>query len=165
VASVRSPCMPSRLIYVGMTSALSFVHLTSTPTMTPTTQYMTLSHRWGFSTFLRLLESNIESMMTGIQWSELPLVFQEAITITRSLGIRYIWVDSLCIVQDSIKDWTREAGNMTNVYRNSFCNIAATSSEGDDRCCFWERDLSIFKDIQHICCTLRLLLGGQSRAS
>jgi hypothetical protein len=80
--------------------------------------------------------------MEQIEWSSLPVVFQEAITITRFLGIKYIWIDLLCIIQDLLSDWTRETSNMCNVYKNSFCNTAASSSNGDETRCFWDRDVS-----------------------
>jgi hypothetical protein len=46
-------------------------------------------------------------------------LFQDAISVTRALGIRYLWIDALCILQDSVKDWEQESANMAAVYTNS----------------------------------------------
>jgi len=52
----------------------------------------------------------------------------DAIQVTQTLGIDYIWIDSLCIIQDSPDDWFSESASMSNVYGNSYLNIAATSA-------------------------------------
>lgn len=61
----------------------------------------------------------------GIQLSSLPLTFQDAIKITRSLGLQYIWIDSLCILQDSKADWVEESAKMGTYYSSSWLTIAA----------------------------------------
>lgn len=100
-------------------------------------RYVTLSHCWGRKDFARLLASNLEEYKTyGIQWSEIcrNTNFRDAIEVTRRLNVRYIWIDSLCIIQDSEghKDWEHEAPLMHMVYRNSYCNIAASDSADSD---------------------------------
>ncbi|KAH7120558.1 heterokaryon incompatibility protein [Dactylonectria macrodidyma] len=62
----------------------------------------------------------------GIPLSKLPKTFQDAIPVVRCLDVSYIWIDSLCIIQDSDSDWNREAGTMANVYKHALCNVAAT---------------------------------------
>ncbi|PVH85646.1 heterokaryon incompatibility, partial [Cadophora sp. DSE1049] len=68
--------------------------------------------------------------------SELSKTFKEAIHIATQLGLQYIWIDSLCIVQDDAEDWAREAVQMSDVYGNSFINIAAGDSEDGRGGCF-----------------------------
>jgi hypothetical protein len=60
----------------------------------------------------------------------MPKTFQEAILVSRELRIRYLWIDSLCIMQDrdDLSDWAREASLMYKVYSNSYCNISAPDS-------------------------------------
>ncbi|KAI4641858.1 uncharacterized protein J4E79_011629 [Alternaria viburni] len=71
--------------------------------------------------------------MLGIPWDELTQTFQDAITISRKVGIPYVWIDSLCIVQDDQEDWAKEASRMASVYKYAYLVIAATSSKnGDD---------------------------------
>jgi len=64
-----------------------------------------------------------------ILWDALHKTFQNAVHFTRLLGIRYVWIDSLCIVQDDKKEWDREASNMCSIYENSFLTIAATNAK------------------------------------
>ena len=64
----------------------------------------------------------------GIPVSGLPPTFQHAVFITKMLGVHYLWIDSLCIIQDSKEDWLQESVKMWAIYGNAFCNIAATSS-------------------------------------
>ena len=62
-------------------------------------RYMTLSHCWGKEVPVRTTRANIDEMATAIRLDELPKTYRDAIAITRSLGIRYLWIDSICIIQ------------------------------------------------------------------
>jgi len=92
-------------------------------------RYMTLSHCWGSAEFIRLLMSNMEEFRRGRPISSLPQNFRDAIAVTRRFSIRYLWIDSLCIIQDSVTDWKSESSMMRDVYANSVCNIAAAASQ------------------------------------
>ncbi|KAH7239613.1 hypothetical protein MRS44_015121 [Fusarium solani] len=71
-------------------------------------------------------------MKQGFKLSrEVPKTFQDAIVVTHELGVPYLWIDSLCIIQDDISDWGREASQMARIYTNAYINIAALNS-GDD---------------------------------
>jgi len=78
--------------------------------------------------------------MTNIPWDQLTATFRDAITICRRLGIFYLWIDSLCIIQDSKDDWKDQASKMTGIYENSFITIAATKSRNSSEGCFTECD-------------------------
>ena len=71
---------------------------------------------------------------------DLPQTFLDAIRIARFLGLKYLWTDSLCIMQDPKDDWLEQSSLMSDVYKYSYCNIAATVSENDDSGCFSQRD-------------------------
>jgi Heterokaryon incompatibility protein (HET) len=73
---------------------------------------MTLSHRWGTASFLKLTKSNIENLEAGLLLSALPKTFKEAVEIVRRLGERFIWIDSTCILQDSVKDRQEQSAAM-----------------------------------------------------
>lgn len=74
-------------------------------------------------------------LTVNISLSDLPPLFQDAIIITRQLGLRYLWVDSLCIIQDSLRDWETEAAKMASIYQNSYVTISATdASNGSAKC-------------------------------
>ncbi|KAJ3546273.1 hypothetical protein NM208_g1640 [Fusarium decemcellulare] len=77
---------------------------------------------------VRLTKENLDDFMQQIPLVDLPVTFRDAIRFCRDLGIQYIWIDSLCIIQDSESDWLQESSNMGKVYEYSFCNIAATSA-------------------------------------
>ncbi|KAF5592825.1 heterokaryon incompatibility protein [Fusarium pseudocircinatum] len=95
-------------------------------------EYMTLSYRWAKTPSISLLSSNFEVFRKGAPTSQLPKTFREAITVARRFSIRYLWIDSLCIIQDSPEDWARESLQMHLVYANSACTISATASVGPD---------------------------------
>lgn len=86
---------------------------------------MTLSHSWGQAEVIKLTTATIDSMRNGISVSELPLLYRDAVSTCRQLGTRYLWIDSLCIIQDQELDWIREVATMGQVYGNALCNIEA----------------------------------------
>lgn len=105
-------------------------------------RYATLSHCWGSAQFLQLKKATCNDFRRGIELSELPRTFREAVQVTRRLGVRYLWIDSLCIFQDrdDLSDWLVEAGLMHKVYSNSFCNISAAGARDSSKGLFFERD-------------------------
>lgn len=103
-------------------------------------EYTTLSHCWGSGEFTTLRSSNHDSLLEEVELSTLPKTFQDAVTVTCWLGVRHIWIDSLCILQDSADDWMKESASMKDVYKNSFCTIAATGASDSNGGCFMDRD-------------------------
>ncbi|KAL8398366.1 hypothetical protein RB596_005768 [Gaeumannomyces avenae] len=91
--------------------------------------YITLSHRWTAPEPPKLRRENASELhTTGIPLASLPQTFQDAAEICRWLGVKYLWIDSLCIYQDSKADWEREAGMMGDIYGGALINIAATDA-------------------------------------
>ncbi|KAJ0314894.1 hypothetical protein Brms1b_006428 [Colletotrichum noveboracense] len=113
-------------------------------------RYTTLSHCWGSAQFVQLKKSTYEDFRKRIQLSNLPKTFREAVEVTRGLGIRYLWIDSLCILQDrdDLSDWLVEAALMHKVYSHSYCNISAAGSQDSSKGLFFNRDsrLSLTED-------------------
>ncbi|KAK4455192.1 heterokaryon incompatibility protein-domain-containing protein [Podospora aff. communis PSN243] len=91
-------------------------------------KYVCLSHCWGPKPFLQTLSDNIEDHKRVIALEDLPPNFQDAIDMTRRLGLRYIWIDSLCIVQDDLEDWRKESARMASIYEHAFLVLSATKS-------------------------------------
>ncbi|KAF8846946.1 HET-domain-containing protein [Acephala macrosclerotiorum] len=97
-------------------------------------KYACLSHCWGdaregYIPLQTTHENNLlERFRLNIPWKDLPLTFQDAIVVALELEIEYLWVDSLCIIQDDDSDWKKEAAKMSEVYANAFITIAATAS-------------------------------------
>ncbi|CCT73239.1 related to tol protein [Fusarium fujikuroi IMI 58289] len=91
-------------------------------------RYACLSYCWGGTIDIRLLRNRYHGYLRRIPWDILPQGYQDAIQLTRQLGIRYIWIDSLCIVQDDEDDWRQQASLMAQIFRNAYVTIAATKS-------------------------------------
>ncbi|KAH7094356.1 heterokaryon incompatibility protein-domain-containing protein [Paraphoma chrysanthemicola] len=122
---------PKRLLDVGR--ATSPIRLIDT--QGKAFQYIALSHCWGSAPQLITTKSNWAKLAVNISFAALPPLFQDAIIITRQLGLRYIWIDSLCIIQDSVRDWETESSKMGSIYQNSYVTISATNSgDGGARC-------------------------------
>jgi hypothetical protein len=82
--------------------------------------------------------STLEARKSGIARNTLSRTFQDAIEITRRLGLHYLWIDSLCIIQDNSADWESESSNMCSIYEQSFLMISATHGADGDAGCFAE---------------------------
>ena len=95
--------------------------------------YTALSHCWGLpnKTFLTTYET-IADMKAGFAIEQAPATFRDAISITRWLSVRYLWIDSLCIIQHDTADWSREAARMGSVYANAYLTIAAANAKDDN---------------------------------
>lgn len=124
--------LPTRLLSVGT----KLVKLVETKCWETRLKYATLSHCWGKADFLKLENATLKSFMTALPIEKLTKTFQDAIEITRRLGLEYLWIDSLCIIQDSSLDWKVESGMMSFVYRGSMINIAAAGAIDGSWGCF-----------------------------
>ncbi|KAF4857087.1 hypothetical protein CGCSCA4_v000201 [Colletotrichum siamense] len=152
---VETPTLPDRLLDVQGLK----IRLVETKDLRD--QYLALSHPWGkskehihFCTYTR----NIEDRKKGIDWEELPRTFKDAITITRKLGFRYLWIDSLCIVQGPDGDFDQQSKHMPKIFNFAYCVLAASRATGQHDGFLGERlgrDYITFKrgeeDMYHIC--------------
>lgn len=93
------------------------------------TNYAALSHCWGSVQPLTLNTSTAQQLYSGISIETFPRTFQNALWVTHKLNLPYLWIDSLCIIQDSNDDWVRGSARMCDVYRNTYLTIAATKSK------------------------------------
>ncbi|KAK1981015.1 heterokaryon incompatibility protein [Colletotrichum cereale] len=118
--------MPTRVIDVGRIDG-SQVRLVDTAKMRAS-PYVALSYCWGKAAHLLTTEKNFQAMITGIHVAEFPRTIQDAVEVTRRLNLRYLWVDALCIIQDSARDWEVESAKMASVYHNAYLTIAAGTS-------------------------------------
>jgi len=91
-------------------------------------EYAALSYCWGGAQTFTTTKMTLNDRIHGIFLSGVAQTIQDAILATRALGIRYLWVDALCIVQDDFKDKVREIAAMGAIFRNALVTIAATSS-------------------------------------
>ncbi|KAI0657871.1 heterokaryon incompatibility protein-domain-containing protein [Cubamyces menziesii] len=95
----------------------------------PHERYLALSYVWGGEQPNRTTVENLSAYMVGIDIRSLPKTIVDAIRVTHALGFQYLWVDSLCILQDSREDKHRELGRMRDVYRHAFLTIDAASAK------------------------------------
>ncbi|KAJ8065680.1 hypothetical protein OCU04_006352 [Sclerotinia nivalis] len=126
LASTRR--MPTRLLRINEDQSYARL-IISKEEVTKDSHYSTLSHCWGNSDILKLTTSSLDKFKAGIPLKLLPKTFIEAIYVARKMSIPYLWIDSLCIVQDSVADWQTESASMEYVYGNSSLNIMATASK------------------------------------
>ena len=119
------PALPTRLLDLQADATSAGVRL-HVPASGATGQYAALSYCWGGSYNLRTTSENLTTHMDFIPDSDLPLTVLDAVRFVRQLGIRYLWIDALCIVQDSPLDKRREIRNMRNIFKNSFITLIAS---------------------------------------
>lgn len=134
--SISQLSAPTRLIAIGVNT----IRLVLSSSLHEIPRYATLSHCWGTFKILKLTTQNISFFQTGIPLGLLCKTFQEAIHTSRVLGLEYLWIDSLCIVQDDLEDWAKESRLMATVYGSSTINLAATSATNGNDGLFFNRD-------------------------
>ncbi|KAG5655132.1 hypothetical protein KAF25_001905 [Fusarium avenaceum] len=126
---------PTRLLLLG--TAHDDVRLVVSAENNMEGPYMTLSHRWGDTSYTKLTAGSLEQFKNRIDISDLPVSFKETMHIARLARVKYLWIDSLCIQQDDDeKDWEVEAQLMGKVYSHSFLNVSATLGDDDTRSLF-----------------------------
>ncbi|RYP62015.1 hypothetical protein DL770_009665 [Monosporascus sp. CRB-9-2] len=116
--------LPKRVVDVGPRdgSAAPFLYITKRESC----PYAALSHCWGKAHLLTTTMGTIEARTRGLECDKLSKTFQEAILVTRDLGLRYLWIGSLCIVQDDAADWEEQAMEMGEIYASAHVTISAT---------------------------------------
>jgi hypothetical protein len=130
--------LPTRLVYVGTLSLPELRIHTTKPSEVIT--YSALSHCWGTKKIETLTMENQDAWSRNIEIAKLSANFQDAIHFTRSIGQLYVWIDSMCIIQNCTQDWAREAVKMSRVYSQAYCTISASGSVEADGGCFQTRN-------------------------
>jgi len=98
----------------------------------PAVDYAALSYCWGGHQPIVATKSTMKDMMLDIPYSALPKTLQDAVTITIKLGLRFLWVDALCIIQDDQTQKQQEIAAMPNIYQNAHVTICAARSRSCD---------------------------------
>lgn len=131
---VTAVSLPTRLldvsgVAVDGTSKDPFLYISDA---NKRSEYVALSYCWGQegNEDFVLTQSTLERKMDIIPLSGLPQTLRDAITITKWLGFRYLWIDALCILQDNMEDWEKESAVMGKVYSNAVVTIAASAASG-----------------------------------
>lgn len=119
---------PTRLIDVG-TSGSPVLRLYETQ-RGDRMNYFALSHPWGKQPHFCTFPGNIDQFKKKINFNDLPTTFQHAVTVTRELQLRYLWIDSICIIQGPDGDFNEEAKRMEDIFSQAYCVLAASSAFG-----------------------------------
>ncbi|KAG4432456.1 hypothetical protein IFR05_012071 [Cadophora sp. M221] len=124
--------MPTRLLEITKSAGQWRVRVIDSTEAEMDAAYVTLSHCWGSSDFIRLTAETHLSYTDNVPFGSLSQTFKDAVELTFALGFKYLWIDSLCIIQDSHDDWIQESSMMGSVYALGHLNIAATYSKNGD---------------------------------
>ncbi|ETS82460.1 hypothetical protein PFICI_04336 [Pestalotiopsis fici W106-1] len=117
---------PTRLIDVRPQNVDGDVVLRDGSSVPRGSRYCALSYCWGkLKPACLTTKATLPQRQAGIPWSSLPLTFQDAIKWSRSMGIDYLWIDSVCIIQGDEEDWRQESGRMFQVYGNAYVTLVA----------------------------------------
>ena len=145
--------MPTRVVDVGSSLQPQLRLLASADVQATDRRYLALSHCWGLTmpASARTIHRNLEQHIHAIDYEDLPLTFRDFIDIARRLDVRYVWIDSLCILQDSKEDWEHEAAQMAEVYSKSYLTIAASSSANGQGGCHVHPDTRSYGPIDVDC--------------
>ncbi len=124
--------LPSRVLDVGTADEVGPLRL-HCRRPGETGRYLALSHRWGDPRVHRPFftqRSNFEQFQDSINFDELPKMFQDAVEVTRRLAVRFLWIDTLCIIQDDAEDWETQSKMMEEIFNSAYCSIAASCARG-----------------------------------
>lgn len=122
---------PTRLLDVGESNG-KLVKLVSDFKNVHTSEeaYATLSYCWGDDQVVKTTNATLAQHQVSIRTSDLAQTLQDAVRVAQSLGLRFLWVDSLCIIQDDPRDITREINRMSAYYENGHLSICASVAAG-----------------------------------
>jgi Heterokaryon incompatibility protein (HET) len=129
------PPMPTRLLDVRLSIDATDSGICLIESNGQAAEYIALSHCWGAQQLIVTTSATYEERRKQIPSAELSRTFRDAVEICRKLRIRYLWVDSLCIVQDDKVDWEQESSKMGAIYENAYLVIAADSATDGDQGC------------------------------
>lgn len=122
--------LPRRVIDVGEPDTEDLPKVIE-PCETQRGKYACLSYCWGKDpeANIRTTKTTLAQRKSGIEWRDTPATITDAILACRKLGIRFLWIDALCIIQDDVQDWALECANMAEIYSNSYITLAAVAAQ------------------------------------
>lgn len=118
--------LPARILDVGPEDGSLEPRLFQTNSSSGS--WAALSYCLGKTPFLKLLGENIKDFEDGIPMASIPRTLQDAIHLTRQLGLKYLWIDALCTIQDSEEDWREQSSQMPSIYAEAFITIASSAN-------------------------------------
>lgn len=129
---------PLRLVNVGTRDEPEILRLEEGQNCSG--DYLTLSYRWGDpSSITQTTKETISQYKDGIPLDSLSRIFRDAIEFTRLIGVKYIWIDSLCIIQDDLEEKAREVQRMAQIFEGSLATLSASVATSGDSALLTER--------------------------
>lgn len=139
--------LPTRLIDLG-TKASFRPRLVISKTLPPDVHYMTLSYRWGkMGDSFQLETGNYQKLTCEIPQENLPKTIIDAMNFCHGVDVRYLWIDAVCIIQDSTSDWALQSAQMADVYKNAVCSISAAWAEDSTQGLYRTRDQRLLQPL------------------
>ncbi|KAF1985363.1 HET-domain-containing protein [Aulographum hederae CBS 113979] len=135
--AIRKAPLPRRVLDLAQTTTPGTIKRVETDG--EHASYACLSYCWGTVLHFTTTKATLDARKSGIDILDLPKTFQDAILIVSGLGVRYLWIDCLCICQDDVKDWERESSKMASIYSNSYIAIAAAAAVDSTQGCLIPR--------------------------
>lgn len=123
----RSGILPFRVLDLGLSDGHSDICLSFGEERKE--DYITLSYRWGDVEPFTTTSLTLKERLYGISEEDLPKTIRDAVNITRLLGKRFLWVDALCILQNSKSDWDTQSAQLGDIYSNAWLNISVDVAE------------------------------------
>jgi Heterokaryon incompatibility protein (HET) len=120
---------PTFLLDVNVKNGKADVIRLVTPEKSEYVHYAALSYCWGGPQKSATTKATYQAHQEGIDLESLPQTLQDAVFVTRRLGISHLWIDSLCIIQDSNHDRTQEIAKMEHIYTNAHVTISAACAQ------------------------------------
>ncbi|KAF5556828.1 flavin-containing protein, partial [Fusarium phyllophilum] len=133
---------PTRIVAVGDGHTEPHLFL---PSPDDRGRYIALSHCWGDVMPLKTTKASFSEFCQKVDFARFPKTFQEAMVVCRKMNIEYLWIDSLCIIQDDEHDWAVESPKMCDVYQNAYLTIAAAAAHNSSEGLFRPRPFSLRK--------------------
>ncbi|KDR84391.1 hypothetical protein GALMADRAFT_711074 [Galerina marginata CBS 339.88] len=121
-----TPELPTRVLDVGMPNGTTEPRLILS--LGQAALYATLSYCWGGQVPLVTTSESLNQHLSCLPFATLPQTFKDAVTVTRQLGLQYLWIDALCILQDSTQDWEQQCALIPRIYRDSTVTISAVAA-------------------------------------
>lgn len=121
---LEHPTLPSRVLRIDQ--SVNQIQLVSGSDQRG--PYAALSYCWGGHNPVTTTTKTLQAHERGISISSLPLLFQQTIEVALIMGLKYLWIDALCIVQDDLQEWEKEAAQMADVFSNTYITIVASAA-------------------------------------
>ena len=142
------PSLPKRIIQLGENAKTARLVRSSTTSRVP---YAALSYCWGGNGTFKTEKHTLEEFEKGIPVEQLPQTIKDAFCLTKAIGLHYIWVDAICIVQGNKQDWEEESQKMGQIYSNAKVVLSATRSANVNEGIFTPRSaIPLSEDIQAV---------------